>query len=165
MSSESLFAFLSSQGVYIGTFLVAFCSGFFPLVNLEIYLVGLAALMNLSEMLVGLAFVAGAGQISAKLIFYWLSAKMVKSRWLKGLNSEKAKKLSERVLSGRWSGDVLMFSSALTGLPPIYLTSIIAGSCGYSIQKFAFLGLSGRFLRFFIVIAFPTALAKMRSYF
>jgi membrane protein YqaA with SNARE-associated domain len=167
MDLQSIEPFFRDQGPLTGTFLVGFLSGFIPLINLEIFLLGMISILHLSDMLWMIALAAAAGQMLAKMILYYASAGVIKITKKKGkrFDPKKIEKISEKLLKGGWKGDSVMLASALFGLPPIYLTALVAGIARYPIVKFLILGLIGRFFRFFAVVYFPEGLAKIRSYF
>lgn len=57
----------------------------------------------------------------------------------------------------------LVFTSALTGLPPFYVVSVAAGTLGFRPGPFLLAGFAGRLLRFGAVFALPGLLAWVIS--
>jgi membrane protein YqaA with SNARE-associated domain len=57
----------------------------------------------------------------------------------------------------------LVFTSALTGLPPFYAVSVAAGMLGFRPGPFLAAGLAGRLLRFGAVFALPGLVAWVIS--
>jgi membrane protein YqaA with SNARE-associated domain len=165
MDLSALEPFLREQGPLLGTFIVAFVAGFIPLINVEIFLVGMIALLNLTDMLWLIALVAAVGQILAKIILYFASAGVLKVSKGKRFTPAKIEKLSAKILQGGWKGDAVILSSAFVGIPPIYLTALVAGLARYPLVKFVVMGLCGRFARFSIVVVFPEYFQKLRDLF
>lgn len=52
----------------------------------------------------------------------------------------------------------MVFASALTGLPPLYVVSVAAGLGRFPLARFVALTLLGRLLRFAFVFLVPQAL-------
>jgi membrane protein YqaA with SNARE-associated domain len=56
----------------------------------------------------------------------------------------------------------VVFSSALTGVPPFYVVSVAASSLRLSLARFLLVGGSGRLLRFAAIVALPGLLGASR---
>ncbi len=148
MSGEAL---LAELGVPLATFVYCIASGFIPVVNAELFLVGVAAVAP-REGLVVVATLAAAGQMVAK------SAMYLGGRGVMRLPSGKRKADLEAVRARveRWrSKDLLVLVSAVIGLPPFFATSIIAGTLRFPFARFLLAGFLGRLLRFGAVVAVP----------
>ena len=48
---------------------------------------------------------------------------------------------------------VLYFTSASVGLPPLYVTTLLAGGLGYRFRSFLAIGMLGRVARFAVIVA------------
>lgn len=162
---ESLVLFVKSQGPFVGTFIFGFLSGLIPVLNIEVYLVGVVALLGVTDLLWLIALLAAAGQILAKIVLYQASAGVITFGKRRQVNAERARKLTASLMQGGWRGDSIMFSSALVGLPPIYLTSLVAGVAHYPLVRFFLIGLTGRFLRCLIFVSFPGLFTSIRNLF
>jgi membrane protein YqaA with SNARE-associated domain len=126
-------------------------SGFVPVVNAELFLVGVAALAPREE-LAALALLAAAGQMVAKSAWYLGGRGVV--RLPTGKRRADLEAVQARV--ERWrSKDLLVLVSASVGLPPFFATSILAGTLRLPFARFLVVGLAGRALRFGAVIAIP----------
>jgi membrane protein YqaA with SNARE-associated domain len=138
-------------GIPLATFVWCMTSGVFPIVNAEIFLVGVAAVTPSSRLWV-LVVLATAGQMIAKSFMYLVGRGVFRLPLGKGkLNLEAAR---ERV--ARWRNkDLLVFVSAASGLPPFYLTSIAAGTLRFPFARFFGFGLAGRVVRFSLLVAVP----------
>ena len=143
--------------VWIATLGTAFLSGFVPVVNIETYLVAATALMPGAP---ALAAAAALGQMAAKTLLFLGGRGVVNvpSRQL-----ERARDIAARFAARGRSAPALVFTSALTGLPPFYVVSVAAGMGGLRAGPFVVAGLAGRFLRFGAVFAAPAALLWVLS--
>jgi membrane protein YqaA with SNARE-associated domain len=78
-------------------------------------------------------------------------------------HGERARALAARFSGVGRSAPAVVFTSALTGLPPFYVTSLAAGLVGFRTAPFVLAGFCGRFLRFAAVLALPGALLWVLS--
>jgi membrane protein YqaA with SNARE-associated domain len=138
-------------GYPLATFVYCVASGFIPVVNAELFLVGVASIAP-RESLPAIAVLAAAGQMVAKCGMY-LGGRGVVSL-PKGKRKEDLERWHERV--ERWrSKDLLVLVSAAVGLPPFFVTSILAGTLRLPFVRFLVAGFLGRLLRFGAVVAVP----------
>ncbi|HET8540571.1 MAG TPA: VTT domain-containing protein [Anaeromyxobacter sp.] len=148
MSPDALVAGL---GYPLATFVYCVASGFIPVVNAELFLVGIAALAP-RETLPAVAALAAAGQMVAKCGMYLGGRGVV--RLPKGKRHEDILRWQARV--ERWrSKDLLVLLSAAVGLPPFFVTSILAGTLRFPFVRFLLAGYLGRLLRFGAIVAVP----------
>ena len=131
---------------------VSFASALIPLINLEVYLVGLGAVAGADRVWL-LATVAGVGQMLGKLVWYYLGANSLRWRWVRRkVETPKAqaklalwrRRTHERPLVGA----VLLFASAASGFPPFAIVAVLAGQLRMSVVLFLTVGTVGRTLRF-----------------
>jgi len=133
----------------------SFISAFLPVVNAELLLLGLAAAAPHSWLLAVVALTT-LGQMSGKTVLYLAGRGVIlvpagrASGWL-----ERAK---ARVDRHQRLGGTILFTSALAGVPPFYITSITAGLARFDIRGFLVFGTLGRFLRFATVALVPLAI-------
>ena len=139
-------------GIPLATFVWCMTSGVMPLVNAEIFLLGVAAVTP-SSRLWEIVALATAGQMIAKTFMYLVGRGVFRLPLGKArLDLEAAR---ERV--ARWrSKDLLVFVSAALGLPPFYFTSIVAGTLRFPFGRFFGFGLAGRMVRFSVLVAVPS---------
>ena len=145
--------------VWTATLAAAFVSGFVPVVNIEAYILGAAALLPGCPPAV-VVVPAALGQMAAKGLLF------LGGRGLVSLPSgfrERAAAVAARIGARRHSAPALVFSSALTGLPPFYVVSVAAGMLGFRPGRFLLAGFAGRLLRFGAVFALPGLLAWVVS--
>jgi membrane protein YqaA with SNARE-associated domain len=97
----------------------------------------------------------------AKALLYLAGSGALRSRFLAG-GGERLAGLEQRLAGMRTGASAVLFSSALTGIPPFYLVSVAAGSLRVSVARFLLVGGSGRLLRFAAVVALPGLLGAAR---
>lgn len=143
---------LALFGIYGGTLLFSFVSGFIPIFNSELFLVAIVLKFPDSHLWL-LAVMSALGQMIAKLLLYYAGGGLLKMSLKK--YAEKLDKWGEKFNRSEPSMSLLMFCSASVGLPPFYVTSIVAGSLRIHVIKFFVIGFVGRFVRFFLLCYFP----------
>ena len=131
---------------------VAFASALVPLINIEVYLVGLATVSSPGNVWL-LAAVAGVGQMAGKLVWYYLGANALRWGWVRR-RAERPKAQAKLEL---WRtrthqrpvlGAVLLFLSAWSGFPPFAVLAVLAGQLRMNLALFLTVGTVGRTLRF-----------------
>lgn len=137
--------------LYLGTFLFSLVSGLIPVVNIEIYLLAVAAYTRGAS--VPIILLATAGQTLAKYILYLAGRGLVRlpAEWMRK-RLERARHALDNHPKGAES--VVLFS-AITGVPPIYGTSLAAGALGMPPLQFLVPTSFGRLLRFTVVFFAP----------
>lgn len=135
---------------------IAFVSALVPLVNLEAYLGLRAAVAEVNNVWL-LGFVAAAGQMVGKVIWYYIGTSSLEWGWIK--RRVEQPKAQERLVRWRTRTEerpvlagALVFASALTGFPPFAILAVLAGQLRMSLALFVVLGLAGRWLRFAAVL-------------
>jgi membrane protein YqaA with SNARE-associated domain len=145
---------MSLAGLFFATLAVSAAGGLVPVVNVELWLVGVAATAPQGAIL-PVALAASLGQTAAKALLYRGGEAVVPS--LKRRRSRASAAVSTLERGGRL-GTAIVFSSALTGLPPLYAVSLAAGLGRFPLAAFLALTWLGRFLRFALVFLLPRAL-------
>ncbi|MFN2495134.1 MAG: VTT domain-containing protein [Pseudonocardiaceae bacterium] len=148
---------------------VCLVSALVPVVNAELFLVGLVIQQpQLPWWLVGLA--AAVGQLIGKLVFYYAGRGALRLPARRGslgrlrrkpdpaLESRWAARLARFQQTCRdrpiWSAGVLV-TSAGVGVPPFAATSLVAGAARIPLGMFVVTGLVGRFARFSAIAVSP----------
>jgi membrane protein YqaA with SNARE-associated domain len=138
-------------GLPLATFLFCAASGVVPVLNAEVFLVGVAAVAP-SSTLPLLALLAALGQMVAKSAMYLGGRGVV--RLPRGKRKQDLEAVRARV--ERWrSKDLLVFVSAGVGLPPFFAISILAGTLRFPFARFLVAGFLGRLIRFSLALAVP----------
>ena len=143
-----------------GSFAVGLVSGLVPVVNTEAYLLMIVALAPHGVAVPAVVFVT-LGQMLAKALLYLAGTGALRSRFVSA-RRERLAGLERRLATMQAGPSAVLFSSALTGIPPFYLVSIAAGSLRYSLARFLLVGGSGRLLRFAAIVALPGLLGAAR---
>jgi membrane protein YqaA with SNARE-associated domain len=147
--TESL---LATCGLYAGTFIVCLLAGLIPLINAEIYLVGLTLWAIKSPApLPAIVLLAALGQMTAKLILYYAAAgafELPRGRYKAHIEAARAR-------MEKWRGKPLWLIaiSSTVGLPPFYLVSLGAGALKVRLRTFLTIGMIGRVVHFGVVVA------------
>jgi membrane protein YqaA with SNARE-associated domain len=150
---------LESLGPYAATLIVGFLGALFPVVNIEVFLLAAGAIASGSYPVWTLGVVAGFGQMGGKCILYWIARAAVNSQAGRRHSSERADGLRRRMgAMSPWMLSGFNFVSALTGVPPFMLVSIIAGVIEMKFWQFAATGLTGRVVRLVAIVTFPQAI-------
>jgi membrane protein YqaA with SNARE-associated domain len=140
----------------LGLLGVSIASALLPLINIEVYLVGLVAVSG-GERLWLLAAVGGLGQMVGKVVWYYLGANSLRWGWVRRrMERPKAKaklELWQRRTHDRPAlGGLLVFASASAGIPPFAIIAVLAGQLRMSFTLFMVVGFVGRTLRFALVL-------------
>lgn len=137
---------------FASTVAIGVASGIVPLVNAELYIVllGTAAPRSL---LPALLVVATLSHMVGKSVMYLAG---------RSLDRLPPSAFTQRVAAARATlahrpalGGALVFTSALTGLPPFYAVAVGSGVVRYSFASFFVLGAAGRLLRFGALVFLP----------
>lgn len=137
----------ASVGIYLATLIVSVLSGLLPLVNGELYLIAAILVAHDPTIALVLAVIVAIGQMIAKIGLYYAARGATEL----GKKTRLARSLVKaRALVERWEGKplTLLFVSAVIGLPPFYLVSLLAGIVGIRFRTFLLLGIVGRVIRF-----------------
>ena len=144
---------------------VAFVSALVPVVNIEAYLGVRASVAHVGSLWV-LGLAAALGQMTGKLIWYYLGATALSWGWVRRkVETPKAQERLERwrtrtqerpVLAG-----LLVLVSAFSGFPPFAIVAVLAGQLRMSLPLFGVLGLVGRWLRFVTVLGGAVWVAEL----
>jgi membrane protein YqaA with SNARE-associated domain len=134
-------------GVYAGSFAISIVSGVFPIVNAELYLIGLVVAIGGIPQALALAVLIAAGQMIGKGLLFQTARGAGKL----GERTKYAAKLERaRARALRWRSKPysVTFVSATVGLPPLYVVTLLAGILEIRFRMFLLVGFAGRTLRF-----------------
>ena len=144
---------LATLGLYGATLAVAFLAGMFPLLSIEVFLVGVSVTLHLpTEVLAALIAIAAIGHQIAKTVTYYAGAGAFELP--RGKVRERIDAAKQRI--DRWNRRprLVMFASATTGLPPLYLLGFIAQPLmKMQLGTFTAISLAGRIGRYATLVA------------
>jgi membrane protein YqaA with SNARE-associated domain len=139
-------------GEVLGLLGVSIASALVPLINIEVYLIGMAA-VSTTDGVWFLAAVGGLGQMLGKLVWYYLGANALRWGWVRRkVEKPKAKAKLElwqrRTQDRPFIGGLLLFASAVSGFPPFAIVAVLAGQLRMNLWLFLVVGFVGRTIRF-----------------
>ncbi len=149
----------------LATFFVGIVSSVFPLVNMELYVGGIAATIgDLNIWLVALA--GGLGQAVGKIPWYEVSRSsmnwsFVRKRMARPDWQRRYDKVRQQTEAKPWLGVAFMFSSSLIAVPPLAITAVLAGQLEFSRILFYLTIVSGRTLQFAALLGGVSWLADL----
>jgi membrane protein YqaA with SNARE-associated domain len=138
-------------GIYLGTFLYCFVAGLVPVVNAELWVIGVAGLVARPGPLPAVVVLAAAGQMVAKVLLYYAALGAVSLPT--GRYQQKVERARAWIARWKERPKWVLAASALTGLPPFYVISLLAGALGVRLRTFVAIGMSGRVTRFALIAA------------
>jgi membrane protein YqaA with SNARE-associated domain len=144
---------MSLSLMYATCFGLSIVGALLPWVNCEVLLLSLSAFAHTSFQLMILVLLASAGQLVGKCVLYWAGRGMipVSSRRIeKALNSWKDR-FAKSASKSMW----LVFISAVTGIPPFYAITFLAGAFRLKFSSFISVAAAGRLLHFGILAMVP----------
>ena len=145
---------LAGLGLYGGTLVVCFIAGLVPLVNAEVFLVGVSMwAVTSTAQLPLVAACAAVGQMTAKVLLYYAGMGMFELP--RGRFRERLERARGKVERWQRRPYLVYAVSASVGLPPVYLVSLAAGALRIGFRAFCAIGLAGRFVRFAVIVAIP----------
>jgi membrane protein YqaA with SNARE-associated domain len=150
-------------GPYLATFIFSFLSAVIPVLNLEFYLATVSAVAPNSLMYLTLIlFIATFSHMIGKGLLYGAGRGIVKISWKnKKFSTKQIKELQLKMKQSPAKNSVFLFFSGITGLPPFYLVTIIAGTLKINFWNFFICGFAGRLIRLAFVLALPQLIKSL----
>jgi membrane protein YqaA with SNARE-associated domain len=145
--------------MYATCFGLSIVSALLPWVNSEVLLLSLSAFAHSSFQLMILVLLASAGQLLGKCILYWAGRGVIpvsSGRIDKALNSWKDR-FARSGSKSMW----LVFISAVTGIPPFYVITFLAGAFRLKFSSFIAVAAAGRLLHFGILAMVPQLFTRL----
>jgi len=142
----------------LSTFGVCLLSAVFPVVNAETYVGALAAVGGDASRLWPIALIGAVGQTIGKVAFFYLGRSSLNWRWVR----RKTESPKWQARMARWQRRThqnpatvfgLVSVSAVVGLPPLAIISVLVGQLRSSIVLFVVAVFAGRTLRFAAIFA------------
>jgi membrane protein YqaA with SNARE-associated domain len=143
---------LATFGLYLGTYVVCLLAGLIPLINAEVYLVGVTLwAVRSPAQLPAIVVLASLGQMTAKVILYYTAAGAM--RLPRGRYQARLEAARDRIERWRHRPLWVLAVSSTLGLPPFYLVSLAAGAMRIRMRTFLAIGTAGRLVHFAVVVA------------
>ena len=139
-----------SLGIYATTYLWCLVGGFVPVVNAEVYMASVGAMSDRAAVL-PLVFVGTLGQMTAKTAIFLGGRRLLRLPMAR--DSERMRIVLAKARAWRGPIELFVFISAVVGIPPFYIVSLLGGALDLSVARFIVVGFTGRLIRF-LVIAF-----------
>lgn len=134
-------------------FLLSLTSAVLPWVNAEVLMLTAVPLANTPGTLGALVGVVTLGQMTGKAAIYWIARS---GRLPRGTRAEAALlRWRERFERCPRSALGVMLVSAVVGIPPFYLVSIVAGTFHVAFGRFLTVGVVGRSIHFGAIAFVP----------
>jgi hypothetical protein len=142
----------ASLGLYGAALVIGFVAGMFPIVSIELFLVGLTLYgVDVATLAVLIPLGAIGHQVAKTLTYYAGAGEFELPR-----GRVRDKIAAARAWIERWNKwpRSLMFLAATTGLPPLYLLGFVAEPLmKMRITTFTLITMSGRVLRYVAMVA------------
>lgn len=144
---------LSSLGIYGASILIAFIAGLFPLISIEVFLIGLSAIVHPTfGELVLCSVLAATGHQVAKTITYYAGAGALEHGKLK----VKVEALRPKIEKWNKAPKLVLFVAGAIGIPPLWVIGFIARPLmGVGIVPFTLIVFSTRVARFVVLAGIP----------
>lgn len=152
-------ALIQEVGIYGCAFVVCLVSGFFPVVNAELSMIALVMLAPESNHFVLLVFLGTLGEVTAKCGMYWAARGVFNLSLAR--YQQRIEKWRSRFTGAEPGLSFFVFVSAVVGIPPFFVTAILAGTFRVPFVRFFVVGLTGRFVRFTLIGLFPKAMMEI----
>lgn len=148
--------------MYASCFSLSIVSALLPWVNGEVLIVSYSAFAHSPWERIILALLASSGQIVGKCVLYWAGRGVIplgSGKVGRIVNSCKGR-FERSPLRPMW----LVFISALSGIPPFYVITVLAGAFRLRFSHFITVGASGRLLHFGILAAVPQFFPQLQAF-
>ena len=137
-----------SLGVYAATYLYCLVGGFVPIINAEVYLASVGA-MSARAMVFPLIVIGTLGQMTAKTALFLGGRGLLRLPVAK--DSERMRIVLAKARAWRGPIELFVFVSAVVGIPPFYIVSLLGGALDLSVARFIVVGFTGRLIRFLAI--------------
>ena len=157
MISIAVNPFDTPAGTWLTTLLVSILSGLVPIINTEVYLVAVATLTPAQAW--PIILITTLGHLVAKIILYQAGRHGIRPHAGRFRHQiEKAEAAMRRHPAGI---DAVVAMSGLTGFPPFYGVSVMAGVMQVPFWRFLLVATPARLLRFVIVFYAPRLIKEL----
>jgi membrane protein YqaA with SNARE-associated domain len=145
-----------SLGIYAATYLICLIGGFVPIVNAEVYFASVGAMSD-RAVIFPLVVVGTLGQMTAKTAIFLAGRGLLRLPVAK--DSERMRVVLAKARAWRGPIELFVFVSAVVGIPPFYIVSLLGGALKLSVARFIVVGFTGRLIRFLVIAGGANAAA------
>jgi len=143
---------VATLGLYGATLVTAFLAGMFPVLSIELFLVGAAAWGVAADTLAVLIGIAAVGHQVAKTITYYAGAGVLELP--RGKLRERIADAKQRIERWNRRPKLVLLAGAALGLPPLYLLGFIARPVmKMHVATFTGISMVGRIARYTTLVA------------
>lgn len=132
----------------------SFASALLPVIPAELWIVGLATRLPGTGAIILAVTLAAAGQMAGKMVIYLVARGSLDLPWIRR-RTESTGKWSVRMRRAQawteqrpWGPSALCFGSAVVGIPPFALVTVLLAVMKMDWRLFVITGFAGRWLRF-----------------
>lgn len=149
--------FHSTMGTWLTTLVVSILSGIIPVINTEVYLVAVATMTPAQAW--PIILITTLGHFIAKIILYQLGRHGVRPH---AARFQRQMDKAEQAMRKHPAGiDAVVAMSGLTGFPPFYGVSVMAGVMKIPLARFLLVATPARLIRFIIVFYAPRLIKQL----
>lgn len=138
---------------YLSCYGLAVASAVLPWLNAEVIVLSFAAMARSPFDLAAFALLATAGQVSGKALMYWTGRRagaIEAARFGAAVTRWRTRFKRHALHPFVW-----VFVSAVVGLPPLYVITILAGAARLSFGRFLVVTCCGRLIHFSALVLLP----------
>ena len=137
-------------GIYAASYVIGVIGGFVPIVNAEVYFATMGATLDRATLL-PVVVLGTLGQMTAKTAIFLAGRGVLRLPVTR--DSARIQAVLAKARAWRGPMELFVFVSAVFGIPPLYIVSLLGGALEIGVTRFILLGVSGRLIRF-LTIAF-----------
>lgn len=131
---------------------VCFVSGFLPFIGTEVYLAIIAIKLS-HEQVLPIAIAAASGLMLAKCLIYSMGYGAISL--LPKQKKDKLQAFQKKYHKNLLEKKSLLLTSALVGVPPLYVINILCGIFKTRFLKFVSIAFMGTLIRFLFIVSLP----------
>jgi membrane protein YqaA with SNARE-associated domain len=144
---------MSESAMLLSYYFSFILSALVPWVNAEVLALSMSAVSSSPFHMAALAFLASAGQMTGKCILYWTGRGTIPIRG--GRFDKPINRWKDRFEKSPSKSIGLVFVSAVFGIPPFYIITILSGVFRLDFGRFVAAGFCGRLIHFGVLVLMP----------
>ncbi|MEJ2111843.1 MAG: hypothetical protein P8Z37_18430 [Acidobacteriota bacterium] len=154
---------MSLPAMYAACFGLSIVSALLPWINGEVLILSFSAFAHSPAQRIILALLASSGQMAGKCVLYWAGRGVIpigSGRIGRIVDSCKGR-FERSSFNPMW----VVFISAVSGIPPFYAITVLAGAFRLRFLSFITIGACGRLLHFGLLALVPQFFPQFSRYF